>query len=214
MIAGNIKSLRDRIAEKCIKVKRNPEDIKIIAVSKNFGVNEILEASKEGINDFGENWTINSRAVNSAHFTFSRRVNNRGYNSADINLKTLGVSVFQLIPNGLQLTVSTSGKSHGFTIGGGTNSVAHFNDNAFSFNDDITLVRGKHQFMMGGELVRNQLNISNGYQSNGNGTFNGLFSSNGPTATGACVNNGSKVACAAGDANLDFLSGAEGTFQH
>ena len=55
MIAGNIKSLRDRIAEKCIKVKRNPEEIKIIAVSKNFGVNEILEASKEGINDFGEN---------------------------------------------------------------------------------------------------------------------------------------------------------------
>ena len=162
---------------------------------------------------FGENWTINSRAVNSAHFTFSRRVNNRGYNSADINLKTLGVSVFQLIPNGLQLTVSTSGKSHGFTIGGGTNSVAHFNDNAFSFNDDITLVRGKHQFMMGGELVRNQLNISNGYQSNGNGTFNGLYASNGPTATGACVNNGSKVACAAGDANLDFLSGAEATFQ-
>ena len=37
--------------------------------------------------------------------------------------------------------------------------------------------------------------------------------SNGPTATGACVNNGSKVACAAGDANLDFLSGAEATFQ-
>jgi pyridoxal phosphate enzyme, YggS family len=55
MIADNIKSLRDRIAEKCIKVKRNPEEIKIIAVSKNFGVNEILEASKEGINDFGEN---------------------------------------------------------------------------------------------------------------------------------------------------------------
>jgi len=55
MIAENIKSLRDRIAEKCIKVNRNPEEIKIIAVSKNFGVNEILEASKEGINDFGEN---------------------------------------------------------------------------------------------------------------------------------------------------------------
>lgn len=55
MIADNIKSLRDRIAEKCIKVNRNPEEIKIIAVSKNFGVNEILEALKEGIHDFGEN---------------------------------------------------------------------------------------------------------------------------------------------------------------
>jgi pyridoxal phosphate enzyme (YggS family) len=55
MIAENIKSLHDRIAEKCIKVNRNPEEIKIIAVSKNFGVEEILSATKEGIYDFGEN---------------------------------------------------------------------------------------------------------------------------------------------------------------
>jgi pyridoxal phosphate enzyme (YggS family) len=55
MIADNIKSLRDRIAERCIKVNRNPEEIKIIAVSKNFGINEILETLKEGIHDFGEN---------------------------------------------------------------------------------------------------------------------------------------------------------------
>lgn len=162
----------------------------------------------------GENWTITPTTVNSAHLSFSRRVNNRGYNPADINLNTLGVKVFQLIPNGLQLTTSTSGKSHGFTVGGGTNSVAHFNDNAFSFNDDLTLVRGKHQFVLGGEFVRNQLNISNGYQSNGNGSFNGLYSSNGPSGTGACLDSkGAPTACAAGDANLDFLSGAESSFQ-
>jgi PLP dependent protein len=55
MIADNIKSLRDRIAERCIKVNRNPEEVKIIAVSKNFGVNEILKTLNEGIHDFGEN---------------------------------------------------------------------------------------------------------------------------------------------------------------
>ena len=55
MIAENIKSLRARIAEICIKVNRHPDDVKLIAVSKNFGVPEILEASDEGINDFGEN---------------------------------------------------------------------------------------------------------------------------------------------------------------
>ena len=159
----------------------------------------------------GESWTISSNVVNSANFTVTRRVNNRGYNTADINLKTLGVNVFQLIPNGLQLAVATSGKSHGFTIGGGTNSVAHFNDNAFSFTDDMTLIRGKHQFMIGGEFIRNQLNISNGYQSNGNGSFNGLYSANGPTGTGCGV--GGSTACSAGDANLDFLGGAESSFQ-
>jgi pyridoxal phosphate enzyme (YggS family) len=55
MITDNIKSLQDKIAETCIKVNRNPGDIKIIAVSKNFGVNEILEALNAGMHNFGEN---------------------------------------------------------------------------------------------------------------------------------------------------------------
>jgi PLP dependent protein len=55
MITDNIKSLRDKIAETCIKVNRSPGDIKIIAVSKNFGVNEILEALNAGMHNFGEN---------------------------------------------------------------------------------------------------------------------------------------------------------------
>ena len=162
----------------------------------------------------GENWTVNSKIVNSIHATVSRRVNNRGYNPSDINLSNLGISssvLFQLVPNGLQLTNTTSGKSHGFTIGGGTNSVSHFNDNAFSVSDDITLVRGKHQLVVGGEFVRNQLNISNAYESNGTETFNGLYSSNGPTGTG-CGTGGSSQ-CAAGDANLDFLWGSMSAFQ-
>jgi hypothetical protein len=161
----------------------------------------------------GENWTISSKLVNTIHATVSRRVNNRGYNAADINLATLGVKAFQLIPNGLQLAVSTASKNHGFTIGGGTNSVAHFNDNAFSVSDDLTWVRGKHQFVMGGEFLRNQLNISNGYESNGNGSFNGFYSSNGPTGTGACGTKTAPAQCAAGDANLDFLAGAQSGFE-
>jgi len=162
----------------------------------------------------GENWAISSKLVNTIHATVSRRVNNRGYNPADINLATIGVKAFQLIPNGLQLTVSTASKNHGFTIGGGTNSVAHFNDNAFSVSDDLTWVRGKHQFVIGGEFLRNQLNISNGYESNGTGTFNGFYASNGPTGTNACLDSkGQPTQCAAGDANLDFLAGAESSFE-
>jgi hypothetical protein len=161
----------------------------------------------------GENWTISSKLLNTVHATISRRVNNRGYNAADINLATLGVKAFQLVPNGLQLTVSTASKNHGFTIGGGTNSVSHFNDNAFSISDDLTWVKGKHQFVMGGEFLRNQLNISNAYESNGNGSFNGFYSSNGPTGTGACVSSGKPSQCPAGDANLDFLAGAQSGFE-
>ena len=159
----------------------------------------------------GEAYVISSKIVNSAHVTISRRSNNRGYNPADINLSNLGVTAFQLIPNGLQLTSTTSGKNHGFTIGGGTNSVSHFNDNALSLSDDITMVEGRHQFVFGGEFVRNQLNISNAYETNGVGTITGIYSSNGPTGTGSGT--GASGNAAAGDANLDFLQGAEASFQ-
>jgi len=161
----------------------------------------------------GENYTINSRTVNAAHLTGLRRVNNRGYSPSDINLTTLGVNVYQGEPNGLQLTVATSGKNHGFTLGGGTNSVAHFNDNTIAVSDDLTMMHGGHEIVLGGEFIRNQLNIGNAYEVNGTPTFNGVYSSNGPTGTGACTSAGKQVACPAGDANLDFLLGSMNSFQ-
>jgi hypothetical protein len=144
----------------------------------------------------GENYTFNSNLVNSAHVTVLRRSNNRGYNAADINANTLGINLFQAEPIGLYIA---EGK---FTIGGGTNSVAHFNDNTLAIDDDVTLIRGKHQIVFGGEFVRNQLNISNAYESNGNFSFNGQYSGSGP--------NGGTVI---GDQNLDFLMGTQNAFQ-
>jgi len=55
MIAANLQSLRDRINEKCTACNREPEEIKLIAVSKFFGIEAINEASRQGITDFGEN---------------------------------------------------------------------------------------------------------------------------------------------------------------
>ena len=146
---------------------------------------------------FGENWTISSRSVNSAHLTVLRRSNNRGYAPNDINADTIGVNVYQYVPNGFYLALTNK-----WTIGGGTNSVAHFNDNTLTFNDDVTLLRGKHQIVFGGELAHNQLNISNSYETNGVFTFGGAYSGSGPAG-------GSTT----GDSDLDFLKGAMSAFQ-
>jgi hypothetical protein len=105
------------------------------------------------------------------------------------------------LANGLQLSTSK------FTIGGGTNSVAHFNDNTLALDDEVTMVRGKHQVVFGGEYVRNQLNITNGYESNGQFTFGTAYSSYGPTGT-----QGSQ-AKSIGDGSLDFLAGTLSAFQ-
>ena len=56
--------------------------------------------------------------------------------------------------------------------------------------------------MFGGEIVHNQLNISNAYETNGVYTFGGNYSINGP-------NGGTKT----GDNNLDFLLGAMSAYQ-
>ncbi len=142
----------------------------------------------------GDAYTITPNVVNAAHISILRRVDNRGYAPNDINAATLGVNVYQVVPNGLQMT---EGK---FSIGGGTNSVAHFNDNTGSVDDDVTWVRGKHQIGFGGEWVQNQLNIGNVYEGNGIFTFNGEYSGSGPKGGGTI-----------GDQNLDFLMGTLGS---
>lgn len=55
MIAENIRHLRERIDTKCAEFKRNPQEIRLVAVSKFFGVDAISEANKLGVTDFGEN---------------------------------------------------------------------------------------------------------------------------------------------------------------
>ena len=55
MIAKNLAVLRQKIEETCRKSGRNPAEIKLIAVSKYFGVDAINEAKNCGLTDFGEN---------------------------------------------------------------------------------------------------------------------------------------------------------------
>lgn len=55
MIAENLSLLREKIEKICKKSGRNPSELKLIAVSKYFGLDAILEAKNLGLNDFGEN---------------------------------------------------------------------------------------------------------------------------------------------------------------
>jgi PLP dependent protein len=55
MIVQNIANLRQKIEEVCKRSGRNPDEVKLIAVSKYFGVDAIIEAKNCGLTDFGEN---------------------------------------------------------------------------------------------------------------------------------------------------------------
>ncbi len=55
MISENLKILNERIKAKCNGLNRGPEKIKLIAVSKTYGVDAINSANDLGLTDFGEN---------------------------------------------------------------------------------------------------------------------------------------------------------------
>ena len=55
MIADNIKLVRKKINDKCAEIGRNSNEIKLIAVSKNFSTDDINRAFDAGLRDFGEN---------------------------------------------------------------------------------------------------------------------------------------------------------------
>jgi len=55
-IATRLALVKANIADACIAVNRNVEDVKLIAVSKKKPVSDILEAVAEGQVDFGENY--------------------------------------------------------------------------------------------------------------------------------------------------------------
>lgn len=55
MVAENLVSLRLKIEQSCNRSGRNINELKLIAVSKYFGVDAIVEAKNLGLTDFGEN---------------------------------------------------------------------------------------------------------------------------------------------------------------
>lgn len=55
MLKDNIAKIRERIILACSKVNRDPSEIKIVAVSKGRGLEDIKEAISSGLIDIGEN---------------------------------------------------------------------------------------------------------------------------------------------------------------
>lgn len=55
VVAGNLKRLKVRIDKRCASIGRNPEQIRIIGVSKTIPADGVREAMLAGLKDFGEN---------------------------------------------------------------------------------------------------------------------------------------------------------------
>jgi hypothetical protein len=146
----------------------------------------------------GENWVVSSNKVNSFHATGTRRRVDRGPAATGINPATLDLNMYSTAPVSLNLKVTNK-----WTIYSG--APASFDQNTFSFADDVNWIHGKHQIAFGGEYVRSEFNENNVYEGNGSFSFSGVYSQFGPA--------GQSPGGTGADANLDFLTGSMNDFQ-
>ena len=97
----------------------------------------------------GENFVVSSTTFNAVRFAFNRTSIHR--TSTDFfSAPEMGVNTYSYTPHYMLLTVGVAvGNPTGFQLGGGTESNSTFDTNAWQISDDVTLVRGAHQFALG-----------------------------------------------------------------
>jgi len=61
-VAARLEDVRRRIREAALRAGRDPEQVRLVAVSKRMGVERILEAAAAGQRLFGENYLQEARA--------------------------------------------------------------------------------------------------------------------------------------------------------
>jgi hypothetical protein len=118
----------------------------------------------------GSTYVLGTNTVHSFRFAFNRSAVQRkvaGYFApAD-----LGIAAFNYSP------VKEMGLSvdDGFSLGGGTSATGIFNTNDYQVADDLTVVRGRHQLSLGGNLAYWKSNQESHARSGGAWTIDGSF---------------------------------------
>jgi hypothetical protein len=132
----------------------------------------------------GENWVISPTTLNSVRFA-SNRSNISRPNIDFFSPQDVGIDSYSYLPHYMLLTVTG-----GFTLGTGTETPTNIVTPSWQISDDLTLVRGGHQYVFGGSFARWAT------ESHGNVRSPGQFSIDG-TQTGLGL--------------ADFLLGRMGT---
>jgi hypothetical protein len=102
----------------------------------------------------GENWVISPTTLNAVRFSFNRTSIHR--TSTDFfSAPEVGINIYSYRPHYMLLTVGTAAGANvnGFQLGGGTESESTFDTNFWQVGDDVTLVRGGHQFGIGANVA-------------------------------------------------------------
>ncbi|MBI4264159.1 MAG: TonB-dependent receptor, partial [Acidobacteria bacterium] len=121
---------------------------------------------------FGDTMVLSNTMVNNARFAFNRTAIHRTHtNFFDVN--DVGINTFSYLQDYMLL-----GVTGGFSLGGGTESESRFTTDSFTVNDDVTMIRGNHQYGLGVAFAwwesLTQANVRSPGTFNFNGSVTGL----------------------------------------
>jgi hypothetical protein len=117
---------------------------------------------------YGHNYVLSATTLNSFHFTYNRTLNDRPLPEF-FTATDLGSRVFSPLKGYVGVSVNGSG----FSIGAGGTNPGYFNSKSFQVADDVDMIRGSHQFSLGGNWIRTRIETLNNRPTNGQFTFNG-----------------------------------------
>jgi hypothetical protein len=121
----------------------------------------------------GETWLISSTMVNSFRASFDR-TGSHTLGGAFFSGCDIGVNMYCYVPH--ETTLSVTG---GFTVGGPLAVDAILSPTTYQLGDDLTLVRGKHQFGFGWNQYQYRSTTVGGVYSQGTFAFTGVATGNG-----------------------------------
>ena len=115
----------------------------------------------------GDSMVLNNSMVNNIRFSVSQtsviRTHSELFGPEDV-----GVNMFTYIPEYMNLTITGA-----FSINTGTETFSYYKPNTYSLSDDFTVVRGSHQFGLGGAVAMSDWQTESNVRSMGPMSFSG-----------------------------------------
>ena len=137
------------------------------------GSDNLLKTDFPGSNDLvhsitlGETTVFNASVVNAVHFAVNKaKVDN--YQTPFFSPRDIGANIYSYLPGYMSLTITG-----GFRLYTGTNTKALFLNDTYQVADDLTMVKGTHQFGIGGNLQYWTGDYTSTSRANGNWIFDG-----------------------------------------
>jgi hypothetical protein len=122
----------------------------------------------------GDTMVLSNSTVNAIRFAYNNTDIHRTHEPTGFSAPDLGVKTFSYLDAYALINVQNGG----FQIGGGTESEARFQTPTWNVSDDLTMVRGSHQYGFGASLAfwksLSQANVRSPGQFTFNGSITGL----------------------------------------